>query len=440
MLRRRMMAQLGATVSLVSFATLAGCQQQIAASSGHRTVSPGDFADHAEPLANDTPKAAQPTHEPVDEAIADDAPGMADDQPTAVTSAAPTPIATAKPANATSASTQPAAGSQRLVVDSLIGQVNGRPIFADEFFEPIEDYILAAREQMPPRDFLVLMDNTIKDRLRVVIFNELVLAEAEAGLTEDMRVGLRYWLKDVEEKKVAENRGVRARAEESVAAEGMTMDEFLRLRKDEALIYKLVSEKIEPKVIVTWRDLEREYERRKAEFCPPASITLDKIVLNKENEAAAIEAVNAGLAEGKSLKEISATLERSSAYSEDHYQLGPNGRDDLPLNEKILEAVKPLEVGETCAPQEIKVRAVMPGDPERTSVYWYSVLEVTQAEPRTLYDPTVQRQLYNELYSRRLKEEQDRYLDSLMSKGIFDSVDEMANRLRDVAILRYARR
>ncbi len=434
---------------------LAGCEAPMAAITGRDAISPADFADlAAEPNVSESagdattfvdsdvdadPNAIVVTHHGDARDVAPTAAADVDDdgEPDvpAPTSAAPSdgPAAPA-PSRPSTPSARP---GQRVIVDSLIGQVNGRPIFADEFFEPIEDQILAARAQLSAENFLATMDRIIVSRLNQVIFNELVLAEAETMLTEETRVGLRYWLKDVEEKRLAESLGVRSRAEQELAEEGMTLDKYLEIRRDEAMIYTLVKKKIEPRVIVTWRDLEREYERREREFNPPASVTLAKIVLSKEREQEMIDAVETGLAEGKSLEEIGKSLERDTAYSEDVLELGPNGLKDLPLNPAILEAIADLKVGETSQPVEVELSSM--SGTKRVSVYWYHIKSIDQREARTLYDPQVQRQLFAELKRRRLEEEQNRYLDSLLSKGIYDNIEEMTLRLRRVALIRYGR-
>jgi len=452
-------------VLLMSFVCLiAGCETQMAALSGRQAISPADFADESaapnvsssaaeaatfvdsdaergpdvEVLAADHAAIDALASEPI-EAVTPDV------EPVAVVPA-PTPPTSAGRAGAESPSASGSSGTlmpdragQRVVVDSLIGQVNGRPIFADEFLEPIEDQILAARAQLRPQDFITEMERIIADRLRIVLFNELVLAEAETMLTEEMRVGLRYWLKTEEEKRLAKSLGVRARAEEELAEEGMTLDEYLAIKEDEAKIGSLIQSKIRPRVIVTWRDMEREYERRFNEFNPKASITVSKIVLNRQREPELVEAVESGLATGKSFEEIGTTLARSSAYSDDTYQLGDDGLAGLPLNPKILDAIKDLKTGETSNPVEIEIPSSQPQGEPRTTVYWYHIKSIEQPEARTLYDPAVQRALYNELYRRRTNEEQDRYLQSLLGKGIYDDQEEMLLRLRLIALKRYGR-
>jgi len=70
-------------------------------------------------------------------------------------------------------------------------------------------------------------------------------------------------------------------------------------------------------------------------------------------------------------------------------------------------------------------------------VTWLHVVAIQQQPGKTLLD--VQRQLYSELKVRRQTEEREKYIRTLLSRGIHDELDEMARRVLTVALLRYAR-
>jgi hypothetical protein len=71
--------------------------------------------------------------------------------------------------------------------------------------------------------------------------------------------------------------------------------------------------------------------------------------------------------------------------------------------------------------------------------WWVHVVSVEGGESRSLYDPEVQRQLYTELYNRRSAEERERYIKTLLDKGVYDDMDAMRLKLVRIAIVRYAR-
>ena len=71
-----------------------------------------------------------------------------------------------------------------------------------------------------------------------------------------------------------------------------------------------------------------------------------------------------------------------------------------------------------------------------TFTYWLHVQKVERTPGRSLFD--VQRQLADEIHQRRNNEEWDRYVRSLFEKGIYDELEDMADRLLEIALQRYA--
>jgi len=53
----------------------------------------------------------------------------------------------------------------RIIVDSLVGQVNGRPIYADTFFQPIRDQLRAIARRTTQREFLEQAQEVITQHL-----------------------------------------------------------------------------------------------------------------------------------------------------------------------------------------------------------------------------------------------------------------------------------
>ena len=86
---------------------------------------------------------------------------------------------------------------QSIVVDSLIGQVNGRPIFADEILTPIMDQLNADYQRLPWDQFRMYVVQMVSRQLREVIYNELFLSEARAGLSEQQEGGFLAWMNDM---------------------------------------------------------------------------------------------------------------------------------------------------------------------------------------------------------------------------------------------------
>jgi len=317
---------------------------------------------------------------------------------------------------------------ERVIVDSMVGQVNGRPIFADEFFLPIEDQLIALSEQANEREFMLNAAEIVTKELRDVVLNALFLAEAEASLTPEEKIGIIYWFANVAEQVKARSGGSEAEARRQAMLEGTTFEDKLENIKNRELISKLLQEKIYPRVIVSWRDVEREYRRRFEEFNPPAAATLARIRLITAGQADAIEQVGQRLAAGDDFLEVAESVGQPDRGIWQTFQMGADGLRELEFADEAAQTQVALlrEEGDTTEAFELG-----------RSTWWLHVVEIDQPPRRSLYDPDVQRFLADHLRMTRGTEEQDRYIASLLEKGIYDELEAMAQRLVAIAVLRY---
>jgi len=317
---------------------------------------------------------------------------------------------------------------QRMIVDSLIGEIHGRPIFADTFFEPIEDRLRAeARKAATSRQFSSTALNIITQRLRELMVNELVLAEAESSLTQQEQQGLIPWMREIRERITAGAGGSEYLARRRIAEErGMSLEQLTQQMRDQQLVQRMVQQEIQPRVIVSWRDVRREYQRQYERFNPSPTMTVGRIRLSTEREAEKIQQVNNRLADGLPFAEIASIVGQPNAANWQQFELPPGGIDELGLNEVIRNKLKDLDVGETSEPFQIG-----------SSTWWLHITNLEQPPGRSLYDPDVQRLLTEEIRRRRQNVEQERYLQQLFSEGITDDFETMVRRLVNIAERRY---
>ena len=201
---------------------------------------------------------------------------------------------------------------ETVVVDSLIGQVNGRPIFADEILTPIMDQLNAEFGRMPWDRFRMYVIQLVSQRLREVINNELFLAEARAGLSEQQETGFLAWMNNMRAVLVGQYGGVNADAERGILEqEGKTLDEYLKLQEEQQLIQVLFSERVRPNALVAWKDVERAWEARQGEFNKPSTVTLGRIRLRTEGNEAQIKLVQDELDAGEPFNVVAAQVYNS---------------------------------------------------------------------------------------------------------------------------------
>lgn len=323
---------------------------------------------------------------------------------------------------------RPSEPGEPVIVDSLVGHVNGRPIFADDFLLPIEDRLMRAAEETHGVEQQMAFRKIILDWLRDVVTNELLLAEAEASLSSEEQRGLFAWLRMMYDEEIRRGGGTRSGAERRQQRSGSGLDEYLGNQKDMILIDQLQRQRIQPRVIVSWRDIEREYERRYEEFNPAATVTLARLRLNSVTQTAMIEAVNERLAAGEPFAEIAEELGFANGGLWETFEMGPGGITDIQVSEPMKVALEGLDEGDTSPPFTLG-----------SGTLWLHVVEVDRPEARSIYDPSVQLGLRNLILSRRANTEWNRYVNSLLERGVYDELDEMAERLYQIALLRYGR-
>lgn len=320
-------------------------------------------------------------------------------------------------------------------VEGLVGQINGRPVFADEFLQPLESRLkefAAAPDRVQGRAAFLRL---IGERFDAFVDNELVISESESQLSEGQRQGLFAWLQSMQETEIAERGGNRAAAEESLREDlGMSIDEFLAQRKDEALAATLLQRKVKPRTIVAWRDLEQEYRRRADEFAPPPTVEIGRIRLNSATEADKVAKVRGLAAAGRTLGEIAKEIGIApEALAWQRYQLPPGvdlgpGIETFPLADNVKEKLRGLPVGKPSEPIE-----------QRGFTVWLAILGVDAPPGKSIYDPEVQLFLRSVVSGERAGIERFRYIRSLRSRWVTDDIDEIESRLVQVALDRYWR-
>lgn len=313
---------------------------------------------------------------------------------------------------------------QRWVVDGLVGQVNGRPIFASEFLAPFEDRLLRTVAEMPRDAAAKEISRIVAERFDQLINNELVIAEAEAGLTPEMQEGLFAFLKDMREKTVAELGGSNASATNTLMEElGIGLDEFMARRRDEILAGELLRGRVDKRVIVSWRDVEREFTRNAAQFAAQSHIVIGRISLRTTDEVA-VKGVQEAFAAGRAFEAVAREMGVKDDGAWRDFPIADVAQSDL--NDDVKNALKGLGVGRVSA-------EVRRGE----SVAWYAILARENRGALSIYDPTVQLSLRAEILGRRRAMEQSKYLKGLRDRWLATDIDQMRVRLQSIAVQRY---
>jgi hypothetical protein len=312
-------------------------------------------------------------------------------------------------------------------VDGLVGQINGRPVYADEFLLPLEDRILRIVAELPLPQAVRELDLLIARRFDEYVNSELIIAEAESRLTAEQQQGVLAWLRNVQEETITNRGGTRDAAAESIEDEfGVSIEEFMAQRRSLALGQDLLRKRVQPRAIVSWRDVVQAYRRQFAEFNPPATISIGRIRLHRERELDRIEQVEQALSEGATFADVVTLAGTSDGGLWIELELPPEGLEATTLAPQVRERLdlsRPGSVSESLDQGAFRS--------------WFTVIAVEQPTGRSLYDPEVQLSLENQLSSMRFAQEQERYIDSLRDRWVSENLDRMLARLLTIARLRY---
>ena len=212
------------------------------------------------------------------------------------------------------------------------------------------------------------------------------------------------------------------------AEDAQTLDEFVQQTRDVMLARRLINERIAPRTIVAWRDVEQEYARRKAEFNPQPMIIIGRIRLNVTTDAAMVTQVKESIAAGKTFSAIALELKLPDGGRWNRFDLPPEGIKGTQLGDALKERLDGLAIDAMSEP------LLQPG-----FITWLTVMTIDQPVARSIFDREVQLQLQAELKSRRTIIERERYISTLRSRWVTDDIGEMERRLLEIAVERYWR-
>ncbi|HBZ96519.1 MAG TPA: hypothetical protein DEO57_01585, partial [Phycisphaerales bacterium] len=112
------------------------------------------------------------------------------------------------------------------------------------------------------------------------------------------------------------------------------------------------------------------------------------------------------------------------------FKLGADGKiDGIEVADFYKEHLAGLGPGQTSQPFVRGSRTI-----------WVSVIEVEEGVTRSLYEPSIQRALYQEVYSRRLNAAQQEFVDGILSDGIYDDLQAMQDKVVDIVMSRFLAR
>lgn len=346
-------------------------------------------------------------------------------------SAAPEPVAMAEegaqsPPRAWSEA--PAAPEGGALVDAMVGQINGRPVFASEFFGPMDARLRAESRTARPAEWVRSAQQQIRAALFEKMRDELLLAEFQASLNAQQRLGVLAFVETLRSNLVSENFGSEELAKRRLMEEeGVTIEQKIEAQRDRELIRAQIMKVLNSRAYVPWREVVLAYERDINEYTPPAKATLRMIRVPAADVEAASR-VQEALAAGEPFADVASRESSFNSSSGGLYEVTIKEADFTKAtifgDETLNTRARALTVGQVDGPFE-----------SGSNTTWLKLESVDRPPTKTLYDE--QLAIHSELRSRRLQEEEQKYFEQLIERASMSNLDEMERRLMQIAVDRY---
>ena len=196
-----------------------------------------------------------------------------------------------------------------------------------------------------------------------------------------------------------------------------------------ALASDLLRKRVQPRAIVSWRDIEQAYRRNYAAFNPRPVLRIGRIRFNTGREAEKVEQAKALIEGGADFASVCSAMEIPDDGLWLEMELPKEGLAGTSLVAAVKGRLEGLEPGVLSEPWV-----------QTSFISWFSVLSLERPPGRTIYEPGVQFGLENELSNVRMVQEQDRYIESLKDRWVSSDINDMRRRLLAIARLRYITR
>jgi hypothetical protein len=309
-------------------------------------------------------------------------------------------------------------------VAGMVGQVNGRPIYARSIFKDVHERLTDLGTRLPAAQFRQQASAMLQGRLKQIVMDALILGEAENQLTEQNQMGLLQYINEFRKKLIREEGdGSEPLANiNSIKKTGLSLDQRMTEKRNQIVVQNYLKSKLWPKINVSRKDIERYYRDHFEDFNPPAGRTIHLIRTHDENVA---NQIDTELEKGRSFLDIASDNVLNPRDWEKKGLFGKGIKGEPFGNDALNEAT--LKLGEGQYSPRMKVGSMYT---------WVYVDKVSQGESRSLKDVQleVERLLKQQQYNRYTEQYQKRLLD----EGSYNDMTEMHNRLLNICMSVYA--
>lgn len=343
-------------------------------------------------------------------------------------SSIPAPLAQAS-APAPTIDPAPVRSADTVIIESKVGQINGRPVLASQILEPLDGRLRAmAAQQKDPNVWRREASRLIANQLISRVRDELVLAEAQSSLTSEQRQGLIYFLGRLQENLVSAQGGSAVQADEALRSSvGRSLQEEAQDQLDRELIEFELRSKVSPRVAVPYRQIRLEYDRQSEKFNPAPTATFRMIWIDEKDQAT-LQNVTTSL--------TPETFAAVAGSPTNQFLRDKQGRVDVLLKSADLSQTQLFSMSELdAAAHKLSPGQISPPTPIKGYVAFIKYESLDQPRIVPLYE--AQLELDQALRERRFTQETTRYFERLFDRGSFSDIESMTRLLVEIALQRY---
>jgi hypothetical protein len=328
-------------------------------------------------------------------------------------------------AQTTETARDPAPIAGEVLIEAKVGDINGRPVYADAFLEPLSGRLSAEAARMPRSRWVAFAREQIDRELYSIVSDELLRAEALSTLTAPQKQNLRGFIQSLRGELASQNYGSSALAARSLdEGQGLTEEEYLAQREASLLVQETIRTRVSSRVQVSWRDIRQRYDRDRDEYQTPP-IARFRLVRVASDEA--LEEVRRRLASGEPFASIARSDLNLSSPDTGGLQVfefsEPFEEAEFYGNDAMNDAARTLTPGNWAGPIGLGRQWV-----------WVYLVEIEETA-RTLYE--AQLEIEAELRSERQRDELLKFQNNLLGRVSNAELQELRNRILRIAIARY---
>lgn len=310
------------------------------------------------------------------------------------------------------------------LIDAYLGQVHGKPVYADEFLAPMDARLTAEANRLPEREWQRFAAAEIARSLRDLLQDELLLAEFRASLTPEERVGIGAFVDRIRQGLISESGGSREIARTRLLeAEGLTLNQKVDDEVKRAFIREQIRREIAESVSVTFRDIEVYYDLHPEEFAPAPVIRL-RIIQAAADDQDKIDRIEAALRDGTPFREIA---EAETTYNRVNAGEFERALDTTDRSQATIIGVAPLNE----AARELELGEVSQRIEANEAVWWIKLEDLDAAQPKTLYE--AQFDIEQKLREQRFSEAERRYFQRIVGRAGLADQEDIAIKLLEFA-------